>query len=72
MCITQFSLEYLQLWFYWLRRYSMSLFIPSAIGTSTDPHRASLAIAGPDHLRFTLSIVPHLHACVFDGQRSRY
>ena len=33
----------------------MSLFARSAIGTSTDPQRASLAIAGFDQMRFTLS-----------------
>ncbi len=50
----------------------MSLFAPSAIGTSTGLHQASLAIAGSDQLRFAPSISHHLHACVFDGHRSRY
>ena len=32
------------------------VFVQSAIGTSTDPHRASLVIAGSDQMRFTLAI----------------
>ena len=59
-------------WFSHGRRHPMSLFVLSAIGTSTDPHRASLAIAGSDQLRFALSKDSLLHACVIDGQRSRY
>src|SRR5713101_7562527 len=50
----------------------MRLFALSAIGTSTDPQWASLAIAGSDQMRFAISIIPPLHACVIDGQRSGY
>jgi len=38
-----------------VRKNPMSLFALSAIGTSTDPHRASLAIAGSDQMRFAPS-----------------
>ena len=67
-----FSLEDGHPWFYHGRRKPLSQFTLSAIGTSTDPHRASLVIAGSDQMRFSISIIPHLHACVIDRQRSGY
>jgi hypothetical protein len=50
-----FSLEDWHLWFFRGRKNPMPLFALSAIGTSTDPHRASLAIAGSDQMRFAPS-----------------
>ncbi len=45
----------------------MSLFAQSAIGTSTDPQRASLAIAGSDHLRFAFLLsLASMHVSLTD------